>query len=157
MLKLLRHLKKIKSVENSVMEIVHDAYAKSDRTGNLEIRKNIDRFAHFMILENKGIPLIIRHIYVSIAFIVFFVAGIIIIFLKHNGNFGIVEILFAVNMSVLFISIVDYFAIRGYEKYKKILTESMKNMFGENVPLDKNNNYDCIQDMIAVKDFVFKD
>ena len=129
MFKLLRHLKKIKSVENSVMEIVHDAYAKSDRTNNLEIRKNIDRFAHFMILENKGIPLIIRHIYISIAFIVFFVAGITIIFLKHKGNFGIVEILFAVNMSVLFISIVDYLTIRGYEKYNKILTKTFKNYF----------------------------
>lgn len=157
MLKLLRHLKRIKSVENSVMEIVEDAYAKSDRTGNLEIRKNIDRFAHFMILENKGVPLMIRHIYVSIVFIVFFLAGVTVILLKHNGNFGIVEILFAINMSVLFISIVDYLTVRGYEKYNKILTKSMKNMFGENVPLNKNNNYDCIHDMIAVKDYVFGD
>lgn len=152
MIGIIKALRSIRNVHKGLSENLEVAYSILDRKEDAEMKKILDRFSEYLLIEHKAIPLMLRMFYFSITITVLFPVMNIIYFYKKSELNGI-SISIIVFFSILEYFIVKYLAVNNMEKMERRITEVFMKYDGE-LPLNELSLYDNISDMEKIWDFI---
>lgn len=152
MIGIIKALRSIRKVHKGLSENLEVAYSILDRKEDAEMKKILDRFSEYLLIEHKVIPLILRMFYFSITITVLFPVLNIVYFYKKS-ELNTVSIFVIVFFSILEYFIVKYLAVNNMEKMERRITEVFMKYDGE-LPLNELSLYDNISDMEKIWDFI---
>lgn len=152
MIGIIKALRSIRNVHKGLSENLEVAYSILDRKEDAEMKKILDRFSEYLLIEHKVIPLILRMFYFSITITVLFPVLNIVYFYKKS-ELNTVSIFVIVFFSMLEYFIVKYLSVNNMEKMERRITEVFMKYDNE-LPLNELGLYDNISDMNKIWDFL---
>ena len=152
LIKLIKNLRRIKKSHYGISEELEVAYGILEKKENPEMKKILDRFSEYIMVEDKIIPMYLKMLSLGVILTVFFPAICLsYLYVKKMIAYPTLIITFVATCFLHYF--IKNIIVDGLNDMEKRLTNVFKKYF-DNVPINELGHYDSISDIQKIWDFV---